>query len=78
MFPASNTFPERTQGDAHMQTNSTGQATVYLPCLLSVILSQLQAEGVMNSVSLERLLGFKGANLSFDPIREREAICFLC
>lgn len=56
-----------------MQISCAGQPTVYLPFLLSVFLSQLQ-KGVMNSESLERLLGFKGANLSFDSIKRREAL----
>lgn len=32
----------------------------------------------MNSGSSERLLRFKGVNLTFDSSREREAVCILC
>ena len=42
-----------------------------------MILSLLQTEDVMNSVSSERLLDFEGANISFDSTREREAIRIL-
>lgn len=60
-----------------MKVNCTSKVTVYLPFLLSVILSQLQADE-MNSVHLEGLLGFEGANCNFDSIREREELYISC